>query len=268
MQDVDYAPAPLIPALSPISGAPLDMSRCLLRSASPIHVQNLKNIGVRATLVVSLMVGGKLWGLLSCDHYTPRFMHFEQRALCEILAEAVATRIAALESFARCFAELGVRRLEQRLIAAISAEGDWQGALFDGSTTLPEPVAATGAALLFEGQSRPVGDIPATAALRAIGSWLDRRDGSLIGIGAVILNGARTSRNCLIAAMSFVGEGKQIPDNALVRGIPGKVVGEVTAEQAARMRAGTAAYVRNWRRYRDGSRMDHTTRRSGEEHGE
>jgi carbonic anhydrase/acetyltransferase-like protein (isoleucine patch superfamily) len=81
-------------------------------------------------------------------------------------------------------------------------------------------------------------------------------EGSLIGIGAVILNGARIGRNCLIGAMSFISEGKAIPDNSLVKGIPGKVVGEVTAEQSARMQAGTAAYVRNWRRYREHARID------------
>jgi light-regulated signal transduction histidine kinase (bacteriophytochrome) len=175
LQDVDFAPEPLVPGVSPITGEPLDMSLCLLRSSSPIHVQYLKNMGVRATLVVSLMVGGTLWGLLSCHHYRPRFVHFEQRALCEILAEAVATRIAALESFARTYAELSVRRLEQRLIAAVAAEGDWQGALFDGSSALLEPVSATGAALIFEGNIRPLGEVPSTAALRDIGRWLDAR---------------------------------------------------------------------------------------------
>jgi len=74
-------------------------------------------------------------------------------------------------------------------------------------------------------------------------------ENSLIGIGAVVLNGARIGRNCLIGAMAFIGEGKVIPDNSLVKGIPGKVVGEVSPEQAARMRAGTEAYVRNWMRY-------------------
>ncbi|GAB0118002.1 gamma carbonic anhydrase family protein [Acidisoma sp. 7E03] len=81
-------------------------------------------------------------------------------------------------------------------------------------------------------------------------------ENSLIGIGAVILNGARIGRNCLIGAMAFVGEGKVIPDNALVKGIPGKVVGEVSDEQALRMRAGTEAYVRNWKRYRDHVRIE------------
>ncbi len=147
--DVDFAPVPLTPRLSPISGAELDMSLCFLRSSSPIHVQYLKNMGVHATLVVSLMVSGKLWGLVSCHHYVPRFVHFEERAVCELLAEAVATRISALESFSQAQAELSVRRLEQRMIRAISREGDWRAALFDGSNTLLEPVQATGAALLY-----------------------------------------------------------------------------------------------------------------------
>lgn len=173
LADVEYAPVPLIPRLSPISGEELDMSLCFLRSSSPIHVQYLKNMGVRATLVVSLLVNGRLWGLISCHHYVPRCVHFEERAICELLAEAVATRISALESFAQAQAEVSVRRLEQRMIRAISSEGDWRAALFDGSRALLEPVDATGAALLFEGEVRTVGEVPGTAALREIGRWLD-----------------------------------------------------------------------------------------------
>lgn len=74
-------------------------------------------------------------------------------------------------------------------------------------------------------------------------------EGSLVGIGAVILNGARIGRNCLIGARALIAEGKEIPDNSLVMGMPGKVVGEVRPEQAERIRAGTAKYVRNWQRY-------------------
>ncbi len=175
LQDVEYEPVALMPPLSPISGEQLDMSLCVLRSSSPIHVQYLKNMGVRGTLVVSLLVGGKLWGLVSCHHYVPRFVHFEQRAVCELLAEAIATRIAALESFAQAQAEFSVRRLEQRMSRGISREGDWRSALFDRSTALLEPVRATGAALLFENEVRTVGEVPGTASLRAIGAWLDTR---------------------------------------------------------------------------------------------
>jgi carbonic anhydrase/acetyltransferase-like protein (isoleucine patch superfamily) len=80
-------------------------------------------------------------------------------------------------------------------------------------------------------------------------------EGSLVGIGAAVLNGAVVGRNCLIAAKALVGEGKRIPDNSLVMGVPGKVVGEVRPEQAERIRAGTAVYVRRWQRYRAGMRQ-------------
>lgn len=79
-------------------------------------------------------------------------------------------------------------------------------------------------------------------------------EGTLVGIGAVILNGAVIGKNCLIGAKALIGEGKQIPDNSLVMGIPGKVVGEVRPEQAERMRRGTQRYVANWKRYRTGLR--------------
>ena len=171
--DVDYTPVPVVPARSPFNGAELDMSLCFLRSMSPIHIQYLKNMGVGATLVASLVVGGRLWGLVSCHHYAPRQIHYELRAVCELLAEIVATRIAALESFVQAQAELSVRRLEQRMIEAISRDGDWKTALFDSSQSILQPVEATGAALLFEGQVLTTGDVPDTAELREIGRWLD-----------------------------------------------------------------------------------------------
>ncbi|EJW12803.1 putative PAS/PAC sensor protein [Rhodovulum sp. PH10] len=173
--DVAYAPVLLVPRYSPITGRDLDMSLCALRSMSPIHIQYLKNMGVGATLVASLMVGGKLWGLVSCHHYVPRAVSFEVRAVCELLAEAVATRIAALESFVQAQAELSVRRLEQRMIEAIAREGDWRMALFDNSQALLVPVGATGAALLYEGQILTTGDVPGTPDLREVGAWLDAK---------------------------------------------------------------------------------------------
>lgn len=80
-------------------------------------------------------------------------------------------------------------------------------------------------------------------------------EGSLIGIGALVLNGAVIGRNCLIGARTLITEGKEIPDNSLVMGMPGKVVGEVRPEQSARMRAGTAAYVERWARFAHGARV-------------
>jgi chemotaxis family two-component system sensor kinase Cph1 len=182
--EVAYTPVALSPRLSPISGEDLDMSLCSLRSMSPIHIQYLKNMGVAATLVISLVVGGKLWGLVACHHYKPRFVQFEIRSVCELLAEAVATRITALENFLQSQAELSVRRLEQRLFEAISSEGDWRGALFDSSTALLQPVGAAGAALLLDDQILTTGEVPGTRELRMLGQWLDGKPRSALTVTA------------------------------------------------------------------------------------
>ncbi|TCZ59747.1 GAF domain-containing protein [Roseicella aquatilis] len=183
--DIGYVPVPLEPRLSPLSGADLDMSLCALRSISPLHVQYLKNMGVAATLVASLMVGGRLWGLVSCHHYAPRVVPFPVRAACELLAEAVGMRLAALESFVQAQAELSVRRLEQRMIEAIGRDGDWRGALFDPPQTLLHPLSATGAALLIEGQVLGAGEVPGTAELRDIAAWLDAQPRGLVARSAL-----------------------------------------------------------------------------------
>ena len=187
--DVNYEPVPLRPRLSPITGQDLDMSLCFLRSMSPIHLQYLKNMGVGATLVISLVVGGKLWGLVACHHYEPRFIHFELRAVCELLAEAIATRIAALESFAQSQSEIFVQRLEQRMIEAMSREGDWRGAIFDSSQSILQPLGASGSALIYEGQIISTGEVPGTQEIREIGAWLDtHRDLSVVATASLGLD--------------------------------------------------------------------------------
>jgi light-regulated signal transduction histidine kinase (bacteriophytochrome) len=173
--DIDYEPVPILPSCGVGCAQQLDMSMCFLRSMSPLHIQYLKNMGVGATLVISLMVGGRLWGLIACHHYAPRFVHYEMRAVCEVLAEAIGVRIAALESVQKNQIEFAIRRLEQRVIEIIAQEGDWRTALFDSSNLLLTPLSAAGAAMMFEGQIMTTGDVPGTQDLRDIGAWLDRQ---------------------------------------------------------------------------------------------
>ena len=71
----------------------------------------------------------------------------------------------------------------------------------------------------------------------------------MIGINAVILNGAKIGKHCIIGANSLIGEGKEIPDGSLVMGSPGKVVRELTDEQKKMLEASAANYVKNGQRY-------------------
>lgn len=76
-------------------------------------------------------------------------------------------------------------------------------------------------------------------------------DGSLVGIGSVVLNGAKIGRNCLIGAKSLIGEAKEIPDNSLVMGSPGKIIRQVSPEQIDLLKQIVASYVTRWQQYRD-----------------
>jgi carbonic anhydrase/acetyltransferase-like protein (isoleucine patch superfamily) len=73
--------------------------------------------------------------------------------------------------------------------------------------------------------------------------------GTLVGMCATVLNGAKIGRNCLIGAKALISENKVIPDNSLVVGAPGRVVRELDDAAIAGMRRGAAHYVQNWRRF-------------------
>ena len=75
------------------------------------------------------------------------------------------------------------------------------------------------------------------------------KEGSLIGIKAVVLNGAVIGRDCLIGANSLIPEGKVIPDRSLVMGSPGRVVRQLNGEEVTRIRWIATHYVENAARY-------------------
>ncbi len=171
--NVHYEPAALVPRRLPGSDEELDMSMCHLRSMSPLHLQYLKNMGVTATVVVSLVREGRLWGLIACHHYAPRNLRFSVRSAADLLAEVISTRIAAIENYAHAQVAIQVRRLEQRLIEATSTEGDWRLALFRNPHTLLQPLDATGAALFHDGEILTAGEVPSTPELRALAAWIE-----------------------------------------------------------------------------------------------
>lgn len=69
------------------------------------------------------------------------------------------------------------------------------------------------------------------------------KEGALIGIQAVVLNGAQIGRNCLVGAGAIVTEGKSFPERSLILGAPARVVRTLTDEEVAKLESGAATYV-------------------------
>lgn len=117
--DIDYQPSPLQPLLGPVTGLPLDLSRSLLRSVSPVHLEYLRNMGVRSTLTISLLEDGQLWGLIACHHCTPHSVPGEIREIACWMAQDLATQIALVEELeTQRYAE-HLTRCRERIISAM-----------------------------------------------------------------------------------------------------------------------------------------------------
>lgn len=72
--NVNYKPVEIVPMLQPLTGKPLNLSLSVLRSVSPLHIEYLHNMGVGATVTISLIHNNELWGLITCHHYSARYV--------------------------------------------------------------------------------------------------------------------------------------------------------------------------------------------------
>ncbi|KAI0775514.1 hypothetical protein BD413DRAFT_470488 [Trametes elegans] len=77
---------------------PLDMTHCYLRAMSPIHIKYLENMGVRASMSVSIIAFGTLWGLVACHSYGPHGMRvsFPVRQMLRLLSQSISRNIERL----------------------------------------------------------------------------------------------------------------------------------------------------------------------------
>jgi light-regulated signal transduction histidine kinase (bacteriophytochrome)/CheY-like chemotaxis protein len=123
--EVDYDPAPLVPTLNPRSGAPLDMSYAILRDVSPVHREYLRNMGIDASMSISIIVAGKLWGLIACHHDSSRRLPRHLRAVCELFGSMFSLQIEARENSEQFEARLASRKILQELMLNLSGVQDY-----------------------------------------------------------------------------------------------------------------------------------------------
>lgn len=93
----DVASTP-VPVLSFGHLPPLDMSHCILRSVSPIHIEYLQNMGVGASMSISIVVNGRLWGLIACHHMSARQVPYSIRMACDVLCQILGSTVNQLET--------------------------------------------------------------------------------------------------------------------------------------------------------------------------
>ena len=157
--DIGATPVPIVP-LRDEMGAPIDLSLSVFRSVSPIHIEYLRNMGVGASLSISIIVEGKLWGLLACHHYAPRCPSFEQRTVAELFAQMFALKLESRLRRETASYEAAAREASDRLLATVASNvrllenSDWVG------ETLRGVVPCDGTGIWMDGKAASGGIAP------------------------------------------------------------------------------------------------------------
>jgi light-regulated signal transduction histidine kinase (bacteriophytochrome)/CheY-like chemotaxis protein len=167
--DASYEPV----RIATLVESPLDLSRSVLRSVSPVHRQYLRNMGVRASMSVSLVVDGKLWGLIACHHETSRFVPFEARTLAEFLGEALSWQIGARERSEALERETESQRVLVQVVERIALHASILDGVSEASRVILELTGADGGFFFYAGELRVLGEVPSPPEqLQRFRAWL------------------------------------------------------------------------------------------------
>jgi two-component system, chemotaxis family, sensor kinase Cph1 len=179
--DASAKPARVVPTLRVDTGGPLDLSFSVLRSVSPIHLQYMANMGVRASMSVSLVVRQRLWGLISClNHTSPWRVSQETRMACEFLGRLTSLQIAALEDRDQLARRASRRATEDELTRVMREsppEDKGLESLLSRPRELMGLVGADGVAVVSGGEVMVAGRTPPPALIQEITAWVEQGEG-------------------------------------------------------------------------------------------
>lgn len=169
--DVNYTPVPLY-TIDDGKEKILDLSYASLRSVSPIHVQYLHNMGVGATLTISLIHKKRLWGLVACHHYSPRYLSQEVRLAARIQGNFITSQIDVLQQNEEYEESKKVNESAKQLI---SRKFDLTRGSFRQIVDDPHALSlcnATGLSMLIDDHIYKAGITPEEEEIRQLANYL------------------------------------------------------------------------------------------------
>ncbi|MEO1671077.1 MAG: ATP-binding protein [Cyanobacteria bacterium J06631_2] len=170
--DAYAAPVELYPAKHPQSDRPVDLTLSILRSPYPCHLEYLHNMGVGASLTISLIENGKLWGLIACHHLTPKYVPYELRKACEFLGRVIFSEISNREESEDYDYRMKLAQMRSQLIDNMTQGESLVEGLVRDESSLLDIAAASGAAICLNGAWTLVGETPEESELNFLVQWL------------------------------------------------------------------------------------------------
>lgn len=170
--DAYAEPVELFPANHPQSDRPVDLTLSILRSPYPCHLEYLHNMGVGASLTISLIENGKLWGLIACHHLTPKYVPYELRKACEFLGRVIFSEISNREESEDYDYRMKLTNLRSQLIDNMAQSENFVTGLVKDESAFLDLTAAQGAAVCLNGNWTFVGETPSEEELNLLVQWL------------------------------------------------------------------------------------------------
>ena len=170
--DTSYQALPLSTDLNPLTGRKIDLSLSVLRSVSPIHLEYMKNMGMRASMSISIVIQGRLWGLLSCHHQTPKLVPYAVRLSCVLLADVMSRTVGRFEDEAKICAAAEITSLHQKITDAASQTTDMRFFFHGSAPQFIQILQSSGCALMMKRQLVKSGGTPTSEQLLRFGDWL------------------------------------------------------------------------------------------------
>ncbi|WP_043338156.1 HWE histidine kinase domain-containing protein [Belnapia moabensis] len=177
--DVDAQAVPILPAPTP-GEAVLDLSSSVLRSVSPVHIEYLRNMGVAASLSISIMRGEELWGLIACHHTEPLLPSFQRRSTAELFGQLYSLQIESLERAEATRHDNEARAAHERVLSAVSTEEDLARTLQRIAEEVRQLIPCDGIAIHTAAHTELIGATPDKASVKGIIAALNRGDASRI----------------------------------------------------------------------------------------
>ncbi|MFB2939027.1 ATP-binding protein [Aerosakkonemataceae cyanobacterium BLCC-F154] len=171
--DVNYQPVPIISNNNPICDRSIDLSFSGLRSVSPLHIEYLQNMGVGASMSISLMKDQKLWGLVACHHYAPKYISYEARTACKFLGQVMSVELSSKADNENYDYQIKLKSLISRFIEYMYREKNVVDGLLKHYPNLLELVSAEGAAICLEQECRIIGKTPSLSEIKSLIEWID-----------------------------------------------------------------------------------------------
>ncbi|MBP2263247.1 ATP-binding protein [Pseudomonas sp. BP8] len=175
IEDANYVASPLLPTRNPRTGKPLDMSFAALRAVSPVHLQYMRNMGTLASMSLSIVVDGQLWGLISCHHEQPHRVDLPTRTACELLGSVLSLQIESREAHTSTQTLLDMRQRSVMMLGSMANHDSVSQGLRVMPKVLLEFAGACGAAVISAEQCDLIGTTPPQAQVDALVDWLAGR---------------------------------------------------------------------------------------------